>query len=65
MVANGAFIFQVLIYNFFHDSAMSETQWRLVFDAMSKENKSQRTINTVSEGGLCVEVLYFFSTLKY
>jgi len=43
---------------------MGENQWRLIFDAMNRENKSQRLVDSISEGGLCVEVLYLSAILK-
>jgi len=43
---------------------MGENQWRLIFDAMNRENKSQRLVDSISEGGLCVEVLYLLAILK-
>jgi len=49
--------FQVFLYNFFHDSAIDASQWRVVLNGLPKESScSAPQFDTTRHAALCPEV---------
>lgn len=58
---------QVFLYNFFHDSAVEVSQWRLVLNSISTEDptlESAPRFDSTRHAAICAEVFIFFSYMR-
>jgi hypothetical protein len=57
------FISQVLLYNFFQDSSVDYSQWRVVLNAIEDSAILAPSFDETHHAGVCSEVRAFFPSL--